>query len=115
VSIALGILYAHLAFFIFAIIAFFYQRIRYKQRLRRGKRRLGFYPSAAAMGNALQSLQSIAEPTVALILEEKLAEPAESDDESGDDDPLAHLHRQAARIRKGDPPNRLTARLKPPR
>jgi len=111
VSIALGILYAHLAFFIFAIIAFFYQRIRYKQRLRRGKRRLGFYPSAAAMGNALQSLQSIAEPTVALILEEKLAEPAES----GDDDPLAHLHRQAARIRKGDPPNRLTARLKPPR
>jgi hypothetical protein len=24
---------------------------------------------------------------------------------------VAHLHRQAARIRRGDPPDRLTARL----
>ena len=40
---------------------FFYQRFRYRRNKRRGKSRWGFYPSTAALGNALQELQTMAQ------------------------------------------------------
>jgi hypothetical protein len=67
-----------------------------------------FYPSTASLGNALHQLQVLAEPQVAYVIEEKLDEEADEDDEGGPDDPVRHLHRQAAKIRRGERLDRLT-------
>jgi hypothetical protein len=94
-------------------VVFFWKRWRWRRNRSRGKRHLGFYPNAAALGNALQILQSFAEPRTEYILEQKLDERAEDEDSGGPDDPVAHLHRQAKQIREGNPPKRITARLPP--
>jgi len=98
--------------FFFGATAFFGKRWLYRWGKRRGKSRFGFYPSSAAAGNALQTMQALAQPRTELMVEEKLKEPAEDDEESGGDDPLGHLHRQAQAIREGQRPERLTARIK---
>jgi hypothetical protein len=59
----------------------------------------------------LQQLQVIAEPQVEYVIEEKLEEEMEDEESGGPDDPVRHLHRQAARIRRGETVDRLTARL----
>jgi len=86
-----------------------HRRVRLSKPKR--KRRWRFFPNRAAAGNALLALQVLVHPQIAHVLEEKLDDPADEDDSGGDEDPVAHLHRQAARIRRGDPPDRLTARL----
>src|ERR1700685_2184018 len=80
---------------------FFYRRWRWRHRKRMGRARLGFYPSGASLGNALQQLQAIAQPRVEYVLEEKLDEEADEDDAGGPDDPTRHLHRQGPRTRRG--------------
>jgi hypothetical protein len=92
-----------LIFSIFIACAFFFQRIRWKYRKRQGKRNPGFYPTAGSMGNALHSLQIFVQPEVRYILQEKLSEDEEQDDEGGSDDPSARLERQLRRIRRGEP------------
>ncbi len=92
-----------LPFFIFVACIFFFQRIRWKHRKRRGKRHLGFYPTAASAGNALHALQIFVQPEVRYVLQEKLSEDEEQDDEGGSDDPSARLERQLRRIRRGEP------------
>lgn len=62
------------------------------------------------MGNALQELSVMAQPQTEYVLEEKAKDDAEEDDDGGPDDPTAHLHRQVAKIRKGEKLDRLTAR-----
>ncbi len=99
-------------FIAFVAIAFFFQRYRWWRRKRKGKSNWGFYPGSASMGNALQELSVFAQPQAEYVLEEKTKDDAEEDDEGGPDDPTAHLHRQAARIRRGEKVNRLTARLR---
>ena len=42
----------------------------------------------------------MAQPQVEHVLEEKLNEDAEDDSEGGPENPVAHLHRQAAKIRR---------------
>jgi hypothetical protein len=91
----------------------FVQRILWRVRKRVGKSKLGFYPSGAALGNALLALNAIAQPQAKYVLEEKLEEPADEDDEAGPKDPTAHLMRQAKRIRNGEKIDRLTALLPP--
>ena len=103
----LGGLYFFSAFF---AIAFFFQRYRWRRRKRQGKSNWGFYPSSASLGNALQELSVMAQPQVEHVLEEKLNEDAEDDSEGGPENPVAHLHRQAAKIRRGEKLDRLTAR-----
>jgi hypothetical protein len=49
---------------------------------------------------------------VAYVIEEKLDEKVDEDDEAGPEDPTRHLHRQAARIRRGERLDRLTALLR---
>jgi hypothetical protein len=44
------------------------------------------------------------------VLEEKLNEDAEDDSEGGPENPVDHLHKQAAKIRRGEKLDRLTAR-----
>jgi hypothetical protein len=97
------------SFVLFICAAFFFQRFMWRRRRRLGRKRLGFYPSSAAMGNALQSLQVFAEPQVEHILEEKLEEAADEDDSGGPDDPTRHLHRQVRKLRQGKRLERLTA------
>jgi hypothetical protein len=92
-----------MAFFTFVVITFLLQRLRYKIRKLLGKAHLGFYPTAASVGNALQALQIFVEPNVQQIIEKKLDEETEDDDEAGPDDPTAHLNRQLKKIRRGEP------------
>ena len=94
---------ALMAFFTLVVIIFFLQRLRCRIRKLLGKAHLGFYPTAASFGNALQALQVFAEPNVQKIVEEKLDEHAEDDEEPGPDDPTAHLNRQLRKIRRGEP------------
>lgn len=100
------------AFSCFVGCVFFYQRWRWRRRRRMGRSRQGFYPSASSLGNALHQLQGIAEPRVAYVIEEKLDEKVDEDDEAGPEDPTRHLHRQAARIRRGERLDRLTTLLR---
>jgi hypothetical protein len=102
---------AFMAFIILVALLFFFQRIRYRRRKRLGKKHFGFYPSAALMGNALQSLQLLAQPDVQYILEEKQDEDADEDGDAGPDDPTAHLNRQLKRIRRGEPIDTLKVPL----
>jgi hypothetical protein len=95
-------------FFVGLIIcAFYFQRVRWRLRRRLGKKHLGFYPSSASLGNALHTLQAIAEPRVAYVLEEKLDEHEDEDDEGGPKNPTEHLKRQLRRIRNGEEVDRL--------
>ena len=65
------------------------------------------------MGNALHQLSVIAQPQLEYVLEEKLSEDSEEDDEGAPKDPTAHLHRQAAKLRRGEKLDRLTAVRRP--
>lgn len=90
---------------------FFFQRIRWRFRKWRGKAGFGFYPSSAALGNALQSLQSMAQSNVEYILEEKLSEEAEEEDAGGPEDPSQDLERQVTTLRRRKNLDRLTVRI----
>lgn len=107
-SLLLASLYAFSCFF---CCFFCFQRWRWRRPKRLGRSRLGFYPSTASLGNALHQLHAMAEPQVAYVIEEKLDEEADEDDEGGPDDPVRHLHRQAAKIRRGEKVDRLTVLL----
>ena len=98
-------------FVCFVGVVFVYQRLRWRYRKRKGKSRLGFYPGTGLLGNALQQLQVIAEPQTRHVVQEMLEEETEDDDEGGPDDPVRHLRRQGARIRRGERVDRLTALL----
>ena len=77
--------------------------------------RVGFYPSGAALGNALQRLQVMAQPEVRYVIREKESEDVDEEDSGDPDpprDPIAHLHRQARRIRRGEEVDRITALVK---
>jgi hypothetical protein len=112
VDLDLILLQGYYAFVCFIGCAFFYQRYRWRRNKRLGKRRFGFYPSGTSMGNALQQLQIIAEPQTKHVLEEKLDEDLDDEEAGGPDDPTRHLHRQAARIRRGERVDVLTTYLK---
>ena len=103
-----GILLASLLLFLsFVLCCFLWQRFLWRLRKRLGLNP-GFYPSTASLGDAFQSLQTLAQPQMTYVLEEKQEEPAEDDDAGGPQDPVAHLHRQAAKIRRGEKVDRLT-------
>lgn len=82
------------------------------QRLRWRICRRGFRPRGAALGNALHQLQMLAEPQIRYVVEEKEDEESEDDECGGPDDPVRHLHRQARKIRRGEPLEGLTTYLK---
>lgn len=94
-------------------IAFFAQRSRWKRRRRKNKSNWGFFPTSASMGNALHHLQALAQPQIQHILEQKLDEHADDEEDGAPKDPTAHLRRQARRIRRGQKVDRLTALHRP--
>jgi hypothetical protein len=61
----------------------------------------------------LHALQAIVQPHVKHVIEERLDEVADEDDDGAPQDPAAHLLRQAKRIRNGEEVDRLTALLPP--
>lgn len=87
--------------FLFGCI-FFLQRLRWKRNGRKGTLRRGFYPSSAALGNALHNLQTIPQPHMKYVVAEKLEEHEDEEDETGPKDPTAHLKRQLRRIQNGE-------------
>lgn len=91
--------------FVFAIV-FTFQRLRWRISGR------GYRPRGVMLGNALHQLQSIAEPQIQYVIEEKQDDSAEDEEDAGPDDPVRHLHRQARKIRRGKGVERLTAFLK---
>jgi hypothetical protein len=81
--LAPGIAAALVSFCFLIGVAFFVQRYLALRRKRKG----GFYPSTASMGNALQELQRLTRPNVQYVLEEKQKEDKQDDEEGGPDDP----------------------------
>ena len=66
----------------FFAFAFLFQRFLYRIRRRRG-----YYPTTGSLGNALQNLQSMAQPQVVHILQEKQSDKAEDDESGGPAEP----------------------------
>lgn len=89
-------------------VVFCAQRFLWRRRKRLGKRNPGFFPTYTAAGNALQSLQSITQQRAEYVLDEKLDDEVDDDDEGEPCDPTKHLKRQLKRIRRGEPIGRLT-------
>lgn len=92
---------AFLAFWTLIVLVVVFQRARYRHRKRRGKKHLGFYPSAVALSIVLLSLQTLVQPDLNHSLEGRQTENADEDDQGDPDDPAAQLTRQLKRIRNG--------------
>jgi len=91
-------------------------RVLWRQRKRWGMGRLGFYPSALALGLAFQFIQVFHRPSMIHVVEAREDEDEDADeDDNGDGDTsaarLKHFHRQLGRIRRGDPVDRLVLRI----
>ncbi|MGB9153511.1 MAG: hypothetical protein WCD70_10540 [Alphaproteobacteria bacterium] len=99
--LTIGVILAHYVF----------RRAGWRQRQRRGKKRLGYYPSAFALGMALQFVQMYYQPSLAYDLALQQKEDAEDDDEGEPETPTRHLNRQLRRIRRGEEIDRLVLRL----
>jgi hypothetical protein len=78
------------------------------------RRKRGFYPTYSSLGNAFQELQKIAQPPAAHVVQEKLDEREEEDDESGPKNPTEHLRRRLKRIRNGEKIDDLKVFRAPP-
>jgi hypothetical protein len=104
----------YLGLIFLALLARFYvQRMRWNRKTRRQKRTRGRYRGGASLGNALHSLQVLAQPQAQHSIEEMLQESMDEDEESAPKDPTAHLMRQVMRIRNGEKVDRLTTLLPP--
>src|ERR1700679_1650415 len=100
----------------FILLHYNLRRARWKRRKRQGKRSIGFCPSSAALGMALQFLQVFHRPSMAHVLEARqdAREEADEDDNGDPETPAArrrHFLRQLRRIRRGEPVERLVLRM----
>ena len=90
---------------------YFLRRLLFRRCKRLRKGRLGFYPSAFALGMAFQFMQVFTRPSIAYVLEEKQKDEAEEDDEGDPETLQKQLGRQLRRIRRGEPVDRLVLRM----
>jgi hypothetical protein len=107
-------LYVPLVLIGMILVHYALRRVLWRTRKRFGIGRLGFYPSAFALGMAFQFMQVFTRPSVAHVLEEKQKEEADEDEDGDPETPAARLkyfHRQLRRIRRGDPIDRLVWRM----
>ena len=81
-----------------------------RKRWKSGKR-LGYYPSAFALGLAFQFMQCFHRPSVAHVIEAKRNEEADEDQNGDPETKHKHLHRQLRRIRRGEEVGKLVVRL----
>jgi hypothetical protein len=95
-----------------AILAhYLLRRAAFRRAKRLRKRRFGYYPSAFALGLALQFVQVFYRPNVEYVLEAKQDDAAEEDDESDPETNAKELSRQLRRIRRGERVETLVLRL----
>jgi len=100
------------AWAIAAILAhYLLRRAAWKHRKRRGRKGLGYYPSAFALGMVFQSIQIFYRPSVEYVLEAKQDEDANADDDGDPETIQKQLNRQLRRIRRGEEVYRLVLRL----
>ncbi|MGA2907679.1 MAG: hypothetical protein ABSE36_08270 [Terracidiphilus sp.] len=90
---------------------FLLRRAKWKIDNRRGKKSLGFCPSAAAMGMMLLFMQVFVRPTLQYVLEEKQDEDVVEDDQGDPEGITKQLNRQLKRIRRGEEVGDLVLRL----
>jgi hypothetical protein len=99
---------------ILLVLAILVFRAKRKAPSRSRRRRFRF--TGVAVGNALQMLHLYVDPRVRYVIEQRLEEEAGGDGEENcaDDcaDPEKHFRRQLRRIRRGEPVDRLTIRMK---
>jgi hypothetical protein len=98
------------------LVHYVLRRALWRRRKRLGKSRLGFYPSAFALGMALQFVQVYHRPSMAYVREVKREEQDDGDeDDLGEPETPAarrkHFFRQLWRIRRGDPVDKLVLRI----
>jgi hypothetical protein len=92
------------------------RRALWRRGKRLGKSRLGFYPSAFALGMALQFIQVYHRPSIAYVREVKREEQDDADeDDHGEPETTTarrkHFFRQLWRIRRGDPIEKLVLKI----
>jgi hypothetical protein len=94
---------AFLAFLLLITAVFLLQRLQSRRKRKSNKKNIGFHPSTAALGLALLTLQTLAQPDLHHSLEQRQT-IVDDEEENGDpDDPFTQLSRQLKRIRNGQP------------
>src|SRR5580698_5861823 len=104
-------LYAPFLVILLILVHYVVQRFLWRRRKRRGLSGLGFYPSAFALGMAMQFFQTFHRPGMTYVLEAKRDEDADEDDEGDPESFVKQLTRQLRRIRRGEPIEYLVLRI----
>jgi hypothetical protein len=95
---------------LFILLHYNLRRARWRGALRRGQKPSGFCPSPS-LGSAFQIMEEFYRPSVACVIEAKLEEDVDEDENGDPDTPLKHFHRQLRRIQQGEPVDILVLRL----
>lgn len=98
---------AFLAFFSLFTAVFLIQRFRGRRKSDADKSHHSFYPSATALGLALLTLQTLAQPDLHHSLEQRVSEADDAEEDGDPDDPFAQLNRQIRCIRNNEPVDNL--------
>ena len=95
-----------------AVLAHYvWRRAAWRRGKRLGRKRLGYYPSALALGMVLQFVEVFYRPSVDHVLETKQEEVVEEDEEGDPELGAMQLNGQLKRIRRGDAVERLVLRV----
>jgi hypothetical protein len=97
---------AFVAFFSLFTAIFLVQRFRGRRKSDPNENH-SFYPSAAALGLALLSLQTLAQPDLHHSVEQRQSEADDAEEDGDSEDPFAQLNRQLKRIRDNEPIDNL--------
>jgi hypothetical protein len=89
------------------------RRSAWKRKKRKGKKNLGFYPSAAALGAVFAFMPVFYRPSVDFLVKARIVqeEKVDEDDQGDPETPERSLSRQLRRIRRGEPVEELEWRL----
>ena len=92
-------------------IVYFVRRAVWKRKRRRGENCSTFCPPSFALGTILLFSQIFYRPTVTYVLEAKLDEDIEQDDQGDPETTTKQLDRQLKRIRRGEEVGDIVLRL----
>lgn len=87
------------------------RRARWKRNERKGLPNTGFCPSTAALGVVFLLTHTFVRPSLRHVIEARLREDTDEDDNGGPDTPQKWLQLQLRRIRRGEPVETLVLRL----
>jgi hypothetical protein len=93
------------------LIHYCVRRARFRRQNRQRRKLTGFCPSSAALGLAFLFLSAFSRPSIAHVIEARLKQDVEEDDQGDPDSPVKYLHRQLRRIRRGERIDQLVLRL----